>query len=56
MIETLHEASGNGPLQSLYKSLPCDDLDLFYCKVNLDCICRKLSNVIEGKNVREMGK
>ena len=34
-FETLSEASVNGPLQSLYKSLPRDDLDLFYGKVSL---------------------
>ena len=33
-FETWYEASGNGALQSLYKSLPWDDLDLFYGKVN----------------------
>ena len=34
-FETWHEAIGNGALQSLYKSWPWDDLDLFYGKVNL---------------------
>ena len=34
-FETWHEAAGNGALQSLYKSWPWDDLDLFYGKVNL---------------------
>ena len=29
--------SGNRALQSLYKSLPLDDLDLFYGKVKLGC-------------------
>ena len=33
--ETGYEASGNGALQSLYKSRPYDDLDLFYGKVNI---------------------
>ena len=32
------EASMNTALQSLYKSLPRDDLDLFYGKVSLGCI------------------
>ena len=37
-FETWHEAAGNGALQSLYKSLPWDDLDPFYSKVNLSHI------------------
>ena len=37
-FETWHEASGNGTLQSLYKSWPWDDLDLFYGKINLSRI------------------
>ena len=36
---TWHEASGSGALQSLYKSFPWDDLDLFYGKVNIACLC-----------------
>ena len=31
-FETWHDASGNGALQNLYKSLPWDDLDLFTAK------------------------
>ena len=38
-FETWCEASGNGALQSLYKSCPWDDLDLFYGKVNLGLPC-----------------
>ena len=38
-FETWCEASGNGALQSLYKSWPCDNLDLFYGKVNLAFPC-----------------
>ena len=38
-FETWHEASGNGALQSLYKSRPWDDLDLFYGEVNIGCLC-----------------
>ena len=39
IFETWCEASGNGALQSLCKSLPWDDLDLFYGKVNLGFPC-----------------
>ena len=38
-FETWHEASGNGALQSLYKSWPLDDFDLFHGKVNLGLPC-----------------
>ena len=38
-FETWHEASRNGALQSLYKSWPWDDLDLFYGKVNFGRLC-----------------
>ena len=38
-FETWYEASGNGALQSLYKSWPWDGLDLFYGKVNLGLPC-----------------
>ena len=38
-FETWHEASGRGALQSLYKSWPWDDLDLFYSKVNIGRPC-----------------
>ena len=34
-FDSWHEASGDGALQSFYKSWPWDDLDLFYGKVNL---------------------
>ena len=34
-FETWCEASMTGALQSLYKSWPWDDLDLFYGKVNM---------------------
>ena len=34
-FDTGHEASGNGALQSLYRSGPVDVLDLFYGKVNV---------------------
>ena len=34
-FKTWHEASGNGALQSLYKSWPCDDLELCNGKVML---------------------
>ena len=33
--ETWHEASMAQALQCVYKSRPCDDLDLFYGKVNI---------------------
>ena len=38
-FETWCEASGNGALQSLYKSCPWDDLDIFYDKGNLGLPC-----------------
>ena len=38
-FETWHEASRNGGLQNLYKSLPWNDLDIFYGKVNLGRLC-----------------
>ena len=38
-FETWHEASGRRALQSLYKSRPWDDLDLFYGKANIGCPC-----------------
>ena len=38
-FETWHKASGGGALQSLYKSRPWDDLDLFYGKVNIGRHC-----------------
>ena len=37
--ETWHEASMAQVLQCVYKSLPCDDLDLFYGKVNIGRQC-----------------
>ena len=36
------EASGNRALQLLYEPLPWDDLDLFYDKVNLACLCIRI--------------
>ena len=39
LFETWHEALGNGALQSLYKSWPLDDLDLFYSKVSIGLLC-----------------
>ena len=44
-FETLPEASVNGALQSLYKSRPRDDLDLFYGKVSLGRISRSQVSV-----------
>ena len=44
-FETWHEASRNGALQSLHKSRPWDDHDLFYGKVNLGCPC-----ILMGEN------
>ena len=38
-FETFCEASVTGALQSLYKSLPWDDLDLVYGKVNIGRSC-----------------
>ena len=38
-FETWCEASVTGALQSLYKSSPLDDLDLFYGKVNIGRPC-----------------
>ena len=37
--ETWHEASMAQALQCVYKSWPCDDLDLFYGKVNIGRQC-----------------
>ena len=34
-FETWHEQSGNKALKNIYKSLPWDDLGLFYGKVNI---------------------
>ena len=38
--ETWHEALMAKVLKCIYKSLPCDDLDLFYgkVKIGLECI------------------
>ena len=38
-FETWHEASGGEALQSSYKSLPWDDLDLSYDKVTIGRPC-----------------
>ena len=37
--ETWHEALMAQALQCVYKSWPCDDLDLFYGKVNIGRQC-----------------
>ena len=59
-FETWCEASVTGPLQSLYKSLPWDDLDLFYGKVNIGRSCIWMGKSVKmsflGKNLQEMGK
>ena len=34
-------------LQCIFKSLPCDDLDLFYGKVNIGRLC-----ILMGKTVK----
>ena len=46
-IETWHEAAGNRALQKLYKSLPWDDLDLFYGKVNLGHQCIRMEKIVK---------
>ena len=47
-------------LQCVYKSLPLDDLDLFYGKVNIGCPCIGMGEIvkisIEEENLQEMGK
>ena len=52
-FETWHEASGNGALQSLYKSWPWD---LFYGKVNLGCPRIWMGKIVtmsfEGQNMQ----
>ena len=40
--KTWHVASGTSVLQWKYKLWPCDDLDLFYSKVSLGCVCSNL--------------
>ena len=59
-FETWHEALGNGALQSLYKSWPWDDLDLFYSKVNLGCPCIWMGKIkkchLMAKNLLGMSK
>ena len=54
-FETWHEASGSRALQSLYKSWPWDDLDLFYGKVNIGHPCIWMGKIdkiwFEGQNL-----
>ena len=50
--KTLHVASGPKVLKCVYKSRPCDDLDLFYSKANLvNIIMQKTVKLqLKGKN------
>ena len=59
-ISTLHDASGTEGLQCVYKSLPLDDLDRFYGKVNIGRPCIRLGKFVklsfERRNLQKMCK
>ena len=53
-FETWHEPSGKKALKSIYKSLPWDDLGLFYGKVNIHVGRPIVKCHLKGQNM-EMG-